>query len=198
MTTISVADRQFVILATDQSTKVVGWCTLVGKEPEDWGEYVPDPPHYNGLRGWIKDMIRSLYADGHRHIVVAVEDVYLAFFKPGKPQVHVYQTLLSTREHIHAAAMDMSVRSDLDFQLSYHVIKPYEALVSLSGVTNTRTKRKERKRIMTAAANAVLRDSVSEHTADALGIGLAAYNRTLSEIAIRAGRPLPRLPVPIP
>ena len=155
------------IVALDQSTTKIGWVVLIGKDVESFGELDPDKPHYDLVRTWIRDMAGTLMAQGYK-VTVVVEDVYLATWN-SKPQVHVYDVLLSIREHIHAATRDIGA--------GYLVVKPYDALVALSGVTDPKTKRENRKRIMIAAAELTLNEKVSEHVADSLGLAFAAYNK---------------------
>ena len=161
------------ILAFDQSSTVVGWCILIGKEVESFGEFKPDGPDFTETRKWVKDLSGTLIQQGY-DVTVVVEDVYLAKYwdaqnKQWRYQVHTYDVLLSIREHVRAAALDVGAKC--------LVIKPYDAMVALSGVTDIKTKRDERKKIMMASAALVLNEKVSEHVSDALGLALAGYNK---------------------
>jgi len=158
------------ILALDQSTSKIGWVVLIGNDVDSFGEFDPDKPHFDDVRAWVKDMAGTLKAQGH-DVTVVVEDVYLAKYYDSKTkqwryQVHTYDVLHSIREHIHAAARDVGA--------DYLVVKPYDAMVALSGVTDPKTKREDRKRIMKAAAELTLNEKASEHVSDALGIAFAA------------------------
>jgi len=164
---------QRAICAFDQSSTIVGWCILIGKEVESFGEFKPDPPDFTETRKWVKDLSGTLIQQGY-DVTVAVEDVYLKKYwdakeKQWRYQVHTYDVLLSIREHVRAAALDVGAKC--------LVIKPYDAMVALSGVTDPKTKREDRKRIMMAAAELTLNEKVSEHVSDALGLALAAYNK---------------------
>ena len=161
------------IVGFDQSTSTIGWCILLGKNVESYGEFKPDPPNFSETRKWVKDLAGTLMQQGY-DVAVVVEDVYLKHYydakeKKWKPQVHTYDVLLSIREHVRAAALDLGAKC--------LVIKPYDAMVALSGVTDPKTKRDDRKRIMMAAAELTLSEKVSEHVSDALGLALAAYNK---------------------
>lgn len=172
--------KDFTILATDQSTTHVGWCIFDGKDPVSWGEFKPDPPHYDALRRWIGDQIDEL-SKGDKVVYVAVEDVYLASY-PRKftdqikmvPQVEVYKKLLTVREHVHAATRDVGAE--------YLIVKPFDAMVALTGVSDPKTKREERKKLMMKSAELLLGEKVSEHVSDSVGIGLGAYNQIFTEL----------------
>jgi len=167
-------DSNMVILAFDQSQSTIGWVLMLGKDVHSHGQFKPDPIHFDKVREWVRGCIGQLIKDGFKleNITVATEDVYLAHYN-NKPQVHTLVTLLSIREHIHAASRDMGV--------NYLVITPFNAMNALTGINNIYTKREERKAAMMKSAELLLGEKVSEHEADALGVGMAAFNALFAQ-----------------
>jgi len=161
------------IIAIDQSASLntnhsfknqVGWSVWDGKDLRDWGEFVPDPPHFKQCRDWLRDKIVAAagalpytYSD----ICVAVETVYY-----GK-NVRLFQRLVSVKEHLHAIASDMGC--------TYLEITPMDAFEALVGYRKI-MKSPERKEAMIASASLLVGESISEHIADSIGIGMAAFN----------------------
>lgn len=146
---------------------------MIGDVIESYGEERADPPNYDLVRDWVRDHIGTLQDEGY-HVICVVEDLYLNYYpvrnnKTGrverKPQVKVFETLVRVQSHIWAAARDMKCQVE--------VITPYEAMHVLTGITDVKTKREIRKAHMVKCASEMLGTTVSDHVADALGIGLA-------------------------
>jgi len=155
------------VIAFDQSPLHVGRAIFIDGKLESHGEIDPDPPDYDNLRQWVGVTIGLLQRQDECHVTVVVESIYMKFFK-GKPQVHTYQTLARTQSHIWAAARM--------WEADVVEMTPYKAMVALTGITDIKTKTEVRKPAMVAAATRMVGEPVSEHTADAIGLGLAYIN----------------------
>lgn len=159
--TSSPANRK-ALIALDQSSKAVGWVVFLDGEFESSGVLKPDPPNFDLLRTWVKDMVSSLRNEGYVPEVI-VESIYLAFFG-GKPQAQTFKVLSQTQAHIWAAARDSGV--------NVVEVSAYDAMRSLTGITKVATKREVRKEAMITAAKDFIGYDVSEHESDALGLAL--------------------------
>ena len=150
------------LIALDQSSTHVGWCVFLNGVFESSGVLKPDPPNYDLLRYWVKDMVGQLKAEGYE-VTVAVESIYLAFFG-GRPQAQTYKVLAQTQAHIWAAAREMHTE--------VVEISAYNAMRTLTGITKVATKREIRKAAMISHAKDFIGHEVSEHESDALGLAL--------------------------
>lgn len=150
------------LVALDQSSHAVGWVVFLNGEFESSGVLKPDPPNFDLLRHWVKDMVGTLKNEGY-DVTVAVESIYLAFFG-GKPQAQTFKVLAQTQAHIWAAAREMGVE--------VVEVSAYNAMKTLTGINKVATKREVRKAAMIEAATEFIGQEVSEHEADALGIAL--------------------------
>lgn len=151
------------LIAFDQSPLHVGRCIFLDSQPKSWGEYEPDPPHYDELRRWMRDMIGVFHSDGY-HVTVILESIYLKFYG-GKPQVDTYQKLCRIQSHIWAIAREMGA--------DVVEITPYKAMAALTGIREITTKSEVRKAAMIASASKLVGETVSEHIADSVGLGIA-------------------------
>lgn len=150
------------LIALDQSSSAVGWVVFLNGEFESSGVLKPDPPDYDLLRGWVKDMTGTLQGEGYA-VDVCVEGIYLKFFK-GKPQVQTYKVLAQCQAHIWAASRDMGCKVT--------EVTAYDAMKTLTGINQVATKTEIRKAAMKEHAAEFLGYEVSEHESDALGIAL--------------------------
>jgi len=173
------------IISIDQSASLntnhsfrnqVGWSTWNGKDLRDWGEFVPDWPHFKACRDWLRDKVLELsdstsdsVFNDYTDVCVAVETVYY-----GK-NVRLFQRLVSVKEHLHAIASDMGC--------VYLEITPMDAFEALCGYRKI-MKSPERKEAMIASASLLVGKPVSEHIADSIGLGMAAYNILFEKILV--------------
>lgn len=154
--------NRYALVALDQSSKAVGWVVFLDGAFESSGVLKPDPPNFDLLRLWVKDMVSTLKNEGY-DVTVAVESIYLAFFG-GKPQAQTFKVLAQTQAHIWAAARDSGVE--------VVEVSAYDAMHTLTGINKVATKREVRKAAMIDAAKEFIGYEVSEHESDALGLAL--------------------------
>jgi len=162
-----VSDKPKALIALDQSSSAVGWVVFLNGVFESSGVLKPDPPHFDLLRYWVKDMVGTLKDDGYT-VEVAVESIYMAIYG-GRPQVQTFKVLAQTQAHIWAAARDMKVEVS--------EVTAYDAMKSLTGINKVATKRDVRKEAMIANATRLIGQPVSEHESDAYGLALAYLQR---------------------
>ena len=147
------------LLALDQSSTHVGYAIFKDGVLTHWDEFVPDSPNYDALRKFIKKTIKENAID-----IVIVETIYLAFFR-GKVQAQVFKVLATVKAHIWAAARDAGCE--------VVEVSAYHAMRALTGITKVATKREVRKAAMIEGALKLTGEAVSDHVADAVGLGLA-------------------------
>lgn len=161
------------LIALDQSSKAVGWVVFIDGVFESSGVLKPDPPDYDLLRVWMKDMIGQLRAEGNE-VEVVVESVYLASYpvrdkKTGRiimqPQAQTFKVLVQTQSHVWAATREMGI--------PVCEMTAFDAMKALTGINNIATKREVRKAAMIENAERLLGTTVTEHQADAYGLALA-------------------------
>jgi Holliday junction resolvasome RuvABC endonuclease subunit len=147
------------LLALDQSSTHVGYAIFKDGILAHWDEFKPDPPHYDALRTEVRRLILE-----HSIDTVVVETIYLAFFG-GKVQAQVFKVLATVKAHIWAAARDAGCE--------VVEVSAYHAMKALTGITKVATKREVRKAAMIEGAFKLTGEVVSDHVADAVGLGLA-------------------------
>src|SRR3990172_9121384 len=161
------------IFALDQSTKHIGFAIFLDGVLESYGEEMADPPDYDLVRNWTRDHIGTLQDEGY-HVTCAVETLHLHYYpvknpKTGrverKPQVKVFEKLVRVQSHIWAASRDM--------KCPVVQVTPYDAMHVLTGISKITTKSEDRKAAMVLYATKIVGEAVSDHVADAIGIGLA-------------------------
>jgi len=161
------------IFALDQSTTHIGHAIFLEGVLDIYGEGIADPPHYDLVRKWVRSHIKILQDDGY-NVTCAVETLHLHYYpvknnKTGrvdrKPQVQVFEKLVRAQSHIWAASRDMGC--------SVVQVTPYDAMRILTGISDIKTKREDRKTAMVLHASKMLGETVSDHVADAVGIGMA-------------------------
>lgn len=162
------------IVAIDQSASAVstknkiGWVILGdgGDRPTlvDHGQFMPDPPHFDAVRGLVKSLVERC---GMEKVYVAVETVFF-----GK-NVRTFSDLLSVKEHIHATARDLG--------LTYFEVRPFDSMRTLTGIQDPRTKSVDRKAAVVAAAREATGLELSEHESDAYAIGLHTFLNLIQE-----------------
>lgn len=165
------------IIAIDQSASAtstknkIGWVILGdgGDRPTlvDHGQFMPDPPHFDAVRGLVKSLVERC---GMEKVYVAVETVY---YDKKKRNPAMFAGLVSVKEHIHATVRELG--------LPYFEVHPYSSMKTLTGITDRWIKSKERKAAVVAAACEATGLSLSEHESDAYAIGLHTFLNLVQE-----------------